>query len=122
MNQIKILLIVFFFSTAYSQTIHNNFVWKSYTFKGEVLDFTLDGGKVWCATSGGIFSADLDDRTITEFSNTEGLMSNNLVALEKDDANNIWFAFREKGYWPSIHIFFHYYKNSRARIRGQRKY
>ncbi|MFC1725126.1 hypothetical protein ACFL4T_05840 [candidate division KSB1 bacterium] len=97
MNLIKILLVFSLFSTAFPQTFHDDFTWKSYTFKGEISDFAFGEGQVWCATSGGIFSVDLRDQSLTEFSNTEGLMSNNVVSVEKDNVNNIWFAFREKG-------------------------
>jgi len=98
MRLIYIFNIFFLLSNLYSQTIHNNFVWKSYTYKGEILDIEISDDKVWCVTQGGVFSADLNDRTTEEFTNTEGLIGINMVSVEADNEGNLWFSNKNKGF------------------------
>ncbi len=68
------------------------YTWESVTFFGEIKDAVYNDGKIWCATGGGLFSLDLEDKTYRVYNNTSGLSGNLISALAVDGNGNLWLA------------------------------
>ncbi len=66
--------------------------WQSFTGTGTIRQIATGGDQVWAATTGGVLSVESATRTVTKFTNTEGLSGNNVVAAEVDASGAIWFA------------------------------
>ncbi len=68
--------------------------WKTYTNAKDIRQISFDGNNIWAATNGGLVSFDYLQQQ-SKYTNTEGLLSNDLVALEIDRNQRIWMASAE---------------------------
>ncbi len=96
MTKFKIVaLFVFYYATAttlWSQIFNQGEEWKSFTSVGQIRDIAIKDGVVWSGSNGGVLKFDQDQQTFTKFTNTEGLSSNDVVAVEVDQRGGVWFA------------------------------
>ena len=65
--------------------------WKTFTSTREVRQIAADEGGLWVATSGGLNRVTATGE-ISTYTNTEGLSSNDIRAVEVDDAGNVWLG------------------------------
>lgn len=77
-----LLVVVIASCPAVSQTL----VWKNYSSMYDVNGVTVAAGKVWAATSGGVFSYDPGTGAIVEYTTTEGLSNIQATAITADSA------------------------------------
>ena len=64
--------------------------WKSYTDMKGVVGIVAAENALWAATRGGLFRFSLSDSSLSTFTNSEGLTSNNLTAIAVDNAARIY--------------------------------
>ena len=64
--------------------------WKNYTDMKGVMSIASAGNALWAATRGGLFRFNLSDSLFTTFTNSEGLTSNSLTAVQVDNAGKVW--------------------------------
>jgi len=81
--------------------------WTTYTNKSDIRDIGNYENFVWCATNGGVFKYNLIDSSFEDFTNTSGLVYNDVNTLDVDNKGNVWFGLAN-GY---INI---YYNESKA--------
>ncbi len=68
--------------------------WQSYTSVGTIGDIAISTSSVWGGSnSGGLLQLDLSAETISKLTNTDGLHSNEIVAVEIDKDGTVWIAF-----------------------------
>ncbi len=84
-------------ATLFSQ---NFGTWKNYTDMSNVMNFVVLPNGVAAATSGGFFIFNETDSTYFTFTKSEGLKSQNITAVTKDNSGKIWIG-TEEGF---IHI------------------
>ncbi|MFQ5753096.1 MAG: hypothetical protein ACE5HI_13980, partial [bacterium] len=88
-----------FIEIGYGQSLQ----WKSFTSVGIIRDIDIGNGSVWSGSNGGVLQLQMDNNKITKFTNTEGLTSNDVVAVEIDQHGSVWFALFNgvlNRYWP----------------------
>ncbi len=90
-------IIFFVLSLAFFVRAQNFNTWKNYTDESNVNAFAIDGGGVWCATSGGSFYFDERDSSFEVFTKSEGLKSQKLTSVAIDNQGKVWFG-SEEGY------------------------
>ncbi len=83
-------LSLFFFSlavagSAFSQTL----TWKNYTSMYDISGIAVSGGKVWAATTGGVFSYAPSTGAFSEFTTTEGLSNIQATAICSDSSGRL---------------------------------
>jgi len=84
------LLVVFAFAEgSYAGSVGK---WKSYTSKKEVRNVIVTHGTAWAVTSGGLFSYQLTDGSIEQFTTSEGLHSIDLTAIAADSSGTLWIG------------------------------
>ncbi len=66
--------------------------WKTFTSSKDIRQIVVVDSFLWCATNGGVVRLNATDNSIVKYTNTEGLTDNNVVAIEKDNMENIWAA------------------------------
>ncbi|MFQ5864449.1 MAG: two-component regulator propeller domain-containing protein [bacterium] len=66
--------------------------WKSFTSVGVIKDIDIDLSNAWAGSNGGVLKLDVNSEQLTKFTNTEGLTSNEVVAVEVDKHGTVWFA------------------------------
>lgn len=71
--------------------------WESYTYSGDVYDLRLKGGKLLCATVGGLLEFDPQSKTFVKYTNIDGLLECPTTAVDVDDWGNCWMAHSTKG-------------------------
>ncbi len=64
--------------------------WKNYTAQNSVQNISVMKGSVWAATKGGVFSYHIADSTFQQFTNSEGLPTNNVTSVIVDDDGGVW--------------------------------
>ena len=96
LKQLCILLLLIFITPCYGQiNSHSPMHWRdtiSYenTFHGGIRDKT---GNLWFATTGkGLYRYDAVSNMFTNFTEKDGLCSNNVSFILEDKAGNIWFS------------------------------
>ncbi len=78
--------------------------WNIYTSFKEVKGVGVSGNTVWGATTGGLFSFDINSSSTTEYTTLQGLLSNQLTSVLVDNAGNIWSGASDGAinvYYPS---------------------
>ncbi len=70
---------------ALSQTL----VWKNYSSMYDVTALTVSGGKVWGATTGGVFSYTPGTSVFAEYTTTEGLSNIQATAIASDSSDRV---------------------------------
>jgi ligand-binding sensor domain-containing protein len=66
--------------------------WKSFTNIGTIRDIAIGGGRVWGVSNGGALQVIEGSSEPIKITNTEGLSSNDVVAVEIDQRGSVWFA------------------------------
>ncbi len=64
--------------------------WESFTDQKQVRAVAIEGSRVWAATSGGVFVLDTVTSAIRQFTNTDGLTSNDLLAIHVSSDRKVW--------------------------------
>lgn len=64
--------------------------WKSYTDMKSIRDLTIVEGKIWAATSGGVFTYDPVQKKFDIFTNVDGLTTINVTAIASDEAGRVY--------------------------------
>jgi len=67
-------------------------VWKNYTSMRDVNAVIWSADTIWAATTGGTFRFTAPDSSYLLITNSEGLSSNNLTAINLDTQGDIWFG------------------------------
>ena len=94
--QSKFLFIIVFCGFVISPALYADIGdWTTFTNKTDIRDIGVYENCVWCATNGGIFKYTVQDSSYEEFTNTTGLASNDITALEIDPYGNIWLGTRD---------------------------
>ncbi len=96
------LMILLGAEPAFSQS---NEGWKIYTSFKDVRGVGVSGNVVWGATTGGLFSFDINSLEVTKFTTLDGLLSNQLTSMLVDNSGNIWSGSSDGAiniYYPSI--------------------
>lgn len=80
--------------------------WNIYTSFKEVTGVGLSNNTVWAATTGGLFSFDLNSpaNTINKYTTLQGLLSNQLTTVLVDNSGNVWSGASDGSisvYYPS---------------------
>ena len=66
--------------------------WKTFTSAKDIRSFKITENKIWSATNGGVLEYTISDSTFNIITNTDGLASNDIVAIEVDNQGSIWIA------------------------------
>ncbi|MFH1335329.1 MAG: two-component regulator propeller domain-containing protein [Candidatus Zixiibacteriota bacterium] len=82
------LLLIFLFQIA-SAGVGD---WTTYTNMNSVNQILLQGGKLWCATTGGAAILDINDSAFTRLTNVEGLGGNYLYSVARDTSGSYWWG------------------------------
>lgn len=83
-------LLAIFSKSSYGQVLG----WQSYTSVGTIADIAIGAGSVWGGSNGGgLLQFDLTTEMISKLTNTDGLSSNDIVAVEIDKRGMVWIAF-----------------------------
>ncbi len=77
--------------------------WQTITSMNEVMDVDASSGKIWAATTGGLFSMDIEQETVQSYTNIQGLKSIRLYAVAADDHGQI-ITGGEKGILEILNI------------------
>ena len=86
----------FFFLSTFLSFLFFNFAlagvgdWKTFTSTKDVREVAVSDSLIWCATNGGVLRFSTNDSTFKVFTNTEGLTSNDAVAIEMANDGRIW--------------------------------
>jgi len=68
--------------------------WQSFTSVGIIGDIAIGAGSVWGGSNGGgLLQFDLTNEMISKLTNTDGLSSNEIVAVEIDKHGTVWIGF-----------------------------
>ncbi len=64
--------------------------WKTFTSSKDIRQMVADDSLIWCATEGGVLVYNYTHTTFRKYTNTEGLSSIDVVAIERDHRGSIW--------------------------------
>ncbi|MBN2201147.1 hypothetical protein JW777_04270 [bacterium] len=67
--------------------------WKTHTATLEIRDLCPAGGRLWCATEGGLLAFDPAAGSFQSWTNTEGLAANEMTAVTADRSGTLWLGF-----------------------------
>lgn len=90
MKKAVFLIVLIFALPVFGQTINT---WRNYTNMENVNDVYALDGIVWAATSGGVFSYNLEDGSFNTYNKAEGLTEFNATAISIDNFGRIWIGF-----------------------------
>jgi ligand-binding sensor domain-containing protein len=66
--------------------------WKSFTSSNEIRQMAMTDSSIWCATEGGVLVYNYEKNNFAQYTNTEGLTSIDVVAIEIDHRGYVWAA------------------------------
>lgn len=89
-NIYRILLIFVFVSYSFSQSRVGG--WDSYTSSLNVNDIIQDGNYIYCATSGGLLSFNIETKGFNKFGIKDGFRGEDLNCTEEDEFGNFWLG------------------------------
>jgi ligand-binding sensor domain-containing protein len=69
--------------------------WRTFTDMRNVRSIASADGAVWAATSGGLFRWDEGTQAVRQYTNSEGLSSNDLTAVYVDAGGRVWIGTSE---------------------------
>jgi ligand-binding sensor domain-containing protein len=64
--------------------------WKNYTAQNSIQSISVKDGDIWAATTGGVFCYHIADSSFQQFTNSEGLPSNDVTSIAVDDDGGVW--------------------------------
>jgi hypothetical protein len=64
--------------------------WKNYTAQNSIQSISVKDGSIWAATTGGVFCYHIADSSFLQFTNSEGLPSNDVTSIAVDDNGGVW--------------------------------
>jgi len=64
--------------------------WKTFTSSKDIRQMVADDSLIWCATEGGVLAYNFANNIFRKYTNTEGLSSIDVVAIERDHRGRIW--------------------------------
>lgn len=67
--------------------------WKTHSATLEIRDVCPAGGRLWCATEGGLLAFDPAAGSFQSWTNTEGLAANEMTAVTADRNGTLWLGF-----------------------------
>lgn len=85
----RLVLFLVGFLTATYPAFSQNLVWKNYSSMYDVTGLTRSGGKVWAATTGGVFSYYPETGTFAQYTTTEGLSNIQATAIAADSSDRV---------------------------------
>ncbi|MBK7106146.1 MAG: hypothetical protein IPH62_12765 [Ignavibacteriae bacterium] len=88
----KIILLVFLNIITYSQTIKS---WENYSAFKNVVQSCQIGNIIWAASDGGVFAFSTSDSSYQILTKSDGLISQNITAINKDQNNKLWLGTNE---------------------------
>jgi len=96
------LLLLFILNFTYAQSKDG---WNIFTSFKDVRGVGISGNTVWGATTGGLFSFDINSLSTTKYTTLQGLLSNQLTSVLVDNSGNVWSGASDGAinvYYPSI--------------------
>ena len=89
---IVLLLILTFSILNFSNAQFRLTDWKTHTSMFETRETSIDSkGRIWAATSGGVYNYDINTKKFTPFRNTEGLLNMDVSAIKCDTERKLIF-------------------------------
>ncbi len=64
--------------------------WKNYTAQNSIQSISVKDGSIWAATTGGVFCYHIADSSFQQFTNSEGLPSNDVTSIAVDKDGGVW--------------------------------
>ena len=101
MFRILKLYFIFLFLILHAQSQQHVGQWKSFTNMKSVRCAVQVSGKIWAATGGGVFVFDTTSGLFTQFTNVDGLDTNDVLAVAFDGTHYIWVG--EAGGWVNVY-------------------
>ena len=92
--QLFITSFILFSQYSFSQQLAE---WSAYTSMREASRLFVGSDFVWVATSGGVLRFDRTAQTFSRFTRLNGLPSNEVSCITRDEQGNIWFGTRYAG-------------------------
>lgn len=96
------LILLFAVNVSFAQSREG---WNIFTSFKDVRGVGISGNTVWGATTGGLFSFDINSPAVTKYTTLQGLLSNQLTAVLVDNSGNVWSGALDGAinvYYPSI--------------------
>jgi ligand-binding sensor domain-containing protein len=97
MKNIKLFVILFTAQALFAKVGD----WQTFTNASDIRQMALSQNTIWSATNGGLLAYDVATNTFQTITNSDGLTSNDLVALEVDSQERIWAAAQDG--WINIY-------------------
>ncbi|MDP2916629.1 MAG: two-component regulator propeller domain-containing protein, partial [Dehalococcoidia bacterium] len=72
--------------------IENDAGWTLFTNSSKVQKLLAEGNALWAATSGGVVKWDLGKGTYRKYTTLDGLASNDVRSVGRDNQGNLWFG------------------------------
>ena len=69
--------------------------WKTFTDAKDVRQFLIAENEIWCATNGGLLQFNIENNEFNKFTNIDGLLNNQVVAVDRDHTGKIWVALND---------------------------
>jgi len=85
----RILIILLIFSSVCLAALND---WQTVTNMNFVRDLESDDNLLWVASTGGLYSYDLENEQITGFTNVNGLKAIEISSIEMDTRNQLVVA------------------------------
>src|SRR5690606_37311366 len=105
MKIISSIVLSFLLLVSSSAQISN---WRTYTNMSSVRSAAVSESGIWAATSGGAFFYNMNNKTYSSFSKSEGLSGASLTAAAVDKYGKVWFGSADgiiNVYFPSTNSF-----------------
>ncbi|MBN2412354.1 hypothetical protein JXQ31_11735 [candidate division KSB1 bacterium] len=87
---IKLVLLFTFFCFTILQAEVGE--WKTFTDAKDIRQFYIAENEIWCATNGGLVQFNIENKEFNKLTNIDGLLGNQLVAVDRDHTGKIWIA------------------------------
>lgn len=92
-TQLALFLLLIFLIFPISATAQMSSDWTSFTQMNGIRSIDLDpDGNFWCATEGGATRFNPQTGVYDQWTNTDGLLSNNLQAVAVSESGEVWFG------------------------------
>jgi ligand-binding sensor domain-containing protein len=89
----RYLLFSFFFILAgASLSVAAVWEWTTFADARDIRQMIAVNDTIWCATNGGVVCFDIKNKIFKKYTNTDGLASNDIVAIERNQNGLVWTA------------------------------